>query len=259
MEETRISEEREKLRVMLLSSVSHDLKTPLASIIGALSAHQTLGNKLKPEKHIELIEGSLEEARRLDSFITNILDMTRLETGNIKFKQEWCGLSQFMEDLHKRMLHRLKNRPLNIEMPMTPVDVYMDVIMTGQVVQNLLDNACKYTPHGSPIDISWNNENGNGITCSIRDHGEGVPEAQFTHIFDKFARLHKKDSQTAGTGLGLAIAKTVMESQGGWIKVNNHPEGGAIFTFYLPRWRMAERIEPEEKSYAINESTYRRH
>jgi two-component system sensor histidine kinase KdpD len=251
MEESRISEEREKLRVMLLSSVSHDLKTPLASIIGALSAHLTLGDKLKPEKHTELIEGSLEEARRLDSFITNILDMTRLETGNIKFKQEWCGLKHFMDDLSKRMSHRLKNRQLRIEMPRNQIDVYMDVIMTGQVVQNLLDNACKYTQQGTPIEVIWNTDHDNGITCSIRDHGDGVPESQFSHIFDKFARLHKKDSQTAGTGLGLAIAKTVMESQGGWITVENHPQGGAMFTFFLPRWRQAEQIE-QEKSYAAH-------
>lgn len=258
MEETRISEEREKLRVMLLSSVSHDLKTPLASIIGALSAYQTLGAKLKPEKHIELIEGSLEEARRLDSFITNILDMTRLETGNIKFRQEWCSLKPFMDDISKRMQHRLKQRPLHVQTPAMPVEAFMDTIMTGQVLQNLIDNACKYTPTGSAIDVTWVADS-NGLLCHVRDYGDGIPENQFTHIFDKFARLHKKDSQTAGTGLGLAIARTVMESQGGWITVSNHPDGGAVFTLCLPRWKHSEPIAEEEMHHVTDEQAYRRH
>jgi two-component system, OmpR family, sensor histidine kinase KdpD len=252
MEESRISEEREKLRVMLLSSVSHDLKTPLASIIGALSAYLTLGDRLKPEKHNELIEGSLEEARRLDSFITNILDMTRLETGNIKFKQEWCGLSHFMDDIKKRMHHRMKHHELRINLPDHDIEGYMDVIMTGQIMQNLLDNACKYTPSGKAVDVTWDAEDGKELVCSIRDYGEGIPETQFEHIFDKFARLHKTDSQTAGTGLGLAIAKAVVESQGGSITASNHPEGGALFTFRLPRWRYASHHEQEEKAYVTN-------
>ncbi len=256
MEETRISEEREKLRVMLLSSVSHDLKTPLAAIIGALSAYLTLGTKLKPEKHNELIEGSLEEARRLDSFITNILDMTRLETGNIKFRQEWCDLKHFMLDITKRMHQRLKQRELHVTLPDMPIEAHMDIIMTGQVMQNLIDNACKYTPAGTPIGIEWHIEEAGNLICTVRDHGDGIPAGQFTHIFDKFARLHKKDSQPAGTGLGLAIARAVMESQGGWISADNHPHGGALFTLCLPRWRHAETAINEahigEKAYATH-------
>jgi two-component system, OmpR family, sensor histidine kinase KdpD len=249
MEETRISEEREKLRVMLLSSVSHDLKTPLASIIGALSAYLTLGPRLKPEKHNELIEGSLQEARRLDSFITNILDMTRLETGNVKFKNEWYGIRQITDDVVKRLQHTLRDRQVHVHLPSQEIEASMDIVMTGQVLQNILDNACKYTPVDTRIDITWESKP-EGLLCSVRDHGGGIPEDKLEHVFDKFARLHKKDSAPAGTGLGLAIARVVMQLQGGWIAASNHPEGGAMFTLCFPHWRYLELPERKEQAYA---------
>lgn len=237
MEATRIREEREKLRSMLLSSVSHDLKTPLAGIIGALSVHNSLGSRLSQEKRDELIESSLEEAQRLDSFITNILDMTRLESGNIRFKQEWRSVDAMIDNVSKRMQHRLRGRKLSVYPFPTEIEAYYDVVMTEQVLQNLIDNACKYTPDNSTIDIQCHVDPDVGFTCSVRDHGEGLPPDRIQHVFDKYARLHKKDAQIAGTGLGLAISKAVIEAQGGWIRAANHPEGGAVFTFCLPQWR----------------------
>lgn len=250
MEATRISEEREKLRVMLLSSVSHDLKTPLAGIIGALSACQTLGDRLKPAQQKELLDGSLEEAQRLDSFITNILDMTRLETGNIKFRSEWHDIRDLTEDVVKRLSHRMKHRNLSISYPPRDVEAQMDSVMTGQVLQNLLDNACKYTPSGTSIDIIWNADREHGVICNIRDYGKGIPVEKLANVFDKYTRLQKQDTQTPGTGLGLAIAKAIMEAQGGWIKAANHPDGGAIFTFCLKEWRESPDVITQEKSYA---------
>jgi len=252
MEATRISEEREKLRSMLLSSISHDFKTPLTGIIGSLSAHQTLRERMKPEKRHELIEGSLEEARRLDRFITNILDMTRLETGNIRFKEEWYQLKHLMENMISALQHRPNKRELKIDLPNQEVEVLMDIIMTGQVLQNLIDNAYKYTPSGTAIEISWTVEDGKGALCEVRDHGPGIPPENLEHVFDKYARLNRKDSQTAGTGLGLAIAKAIIEAQGGWINVQNHHEGGAVFSFYLPRWRCVSNRQPKEIAYAAH-------
>lgn len=252
MEETRISEEREKLRSMLLSSVSHDLKTPLASIIGALSAYLTLGDRLKPEKHNELIQGSLQEARRLDSFITNILDMTRLETGNVTFKKEWHDVGELTADIVKRLQHPLKKHKLNVVLPEPMAEICIDVTMTGQVLQNLLDNACKYTDEGTRIDIIWEPRDGEGMLCRIRDYGNGIPDENLERIFDKFARLHKKDAGQAGTGLGLAIARAVMQMQNGWIRAENHPEGGAQFVLCLPQWRYVNRSEGKELVYAAH-------
>lgn len=248
MEATRLSQEREKLRVMLLSSVSHDLKTPLAGIIGSLSACQTLAGRLKPEQQQELLAGSLEEAQRLDSFITNILDMTKLETGNVKFRMGWHHVNAMTEQVIERLAHRLKQRKVSMHFPDGEVDAYMDDIMTSQVLQNLIDNACKYTHSSTPIEITWDTD-GKYIVCHIRDHGPGIPDDKLQSVFDKYTRLQKQDMKEAGTGLGLAISKAILEAQGGWIKAGNHPDGGAIFSFCLPEWRPHQAIVVEKEKY----------
>lgn len=253
MEATRLSQEREKLRVMLLSSVSHDLKTPLAGIIGSLSACQTLGARLKPAQQEELLAGSLEEARRLDNFITNILDMTKLETGNVKFRLGWHDVKQMTEQVVGRLDHRLKQRKIACRWPDENVDIYADDIMTSQVLQNLIDNACKYTEPQTPIDVSWETQ-GKNIICRVRDHGPGIPPDKLQSVFDKYTRLQKQDMKEAGTGLGLAISKAILEAQGGWIKADNHPEGGAVFSFCLPEWRPHQAAEiKKEKQYAAHQ------
>lgn len=240
MEATRIREEREKLRSMLLSSVSHDLKTPLASIIGALSIYRSQGKRLSPDKQEVLIETALEESERLDSFITNILDMTHLESGKIEFKREWGDMHGVVRHVVKRLEHRLRQHKVNVQPPLKGVEVQMDMMMMEQVVQNVLDNACKYTPAGTRIDISFQAEANGRFVCEIRDGGGGIPSEKLDRVFDKYARLQKQDSQTAGTGLGLAICKATMEAQGGGISAANHPEGGAVFALHLPKWRMSD-------------------
>lgn len=239
IEATRISEEREKLRSMLLSSVSHDLKTPLASIIGALNIYHSHGNKIDAQSRSSLIETALGEAERLDSFITNILDMTRLESKKIKFKCDWHDPRGIVNDVMKRLQYRLRNHKIVLHPCEHNYEVYMDYMMTGQVLQNVIDNACKYTPVGTLIEISLLPDPGVGFFFQIRDHGRGIPLEKIETIFDKYARLQMRDSQVAGTGLGLAIAKAVVDAQGGYVKADNHPEGGAVFTIYMPKWRPA--------------------
>ncbi len=239
MEATRIREEREKLRSMLLSSVSHDLKTPLAGIIGALSVYQSLGDRLPVARRSDLMETALEEAHRLDSFISNILDMTRLESGKIEFHQDWHDMQSIVQQVAKRLQHRLRRHSLTVHPMPKNVEVCIDIMMTEQVVQNLIDNACKYTPAGTPIEISARTE-AQGFLLEVRDHGAGLPPDKLAQVFDKYARLHKEDSQVAGTGLGLAICRAIMAAQGGWVTAANHPNGGAVFTLCLPRWREME-------------------
>ena len=235
--ETRIREARDKLRGMLLSSVSHDFKTPLAAIIGGLGICRSLGEKLSADKRDQLIEAALEEAQRLDSFITNILDMTRLETGAVTVRQDWNTPKNIASNAVNRLRARLKDHPVTLA-PFPEVEIYADSVLSEQALRNLIDNACKYAPHGSPIDISCRVEEGKGVLIMLRDHGSGLPPDRLTHIFDKYARLEKKDSQVAGTGLGLAIAKAIMDAQGGWVAADNHPEGGAVFTLCFPAYRM---------------------
>lgn len=239
MEATRIREEREKLRSMLLSSVSHDLKTPLASIIGALSIYRSQGKRLAVEKQEMLIETALEESERLDSFITNILDMTHLESGKIEFKQDWGDMQSVIQHVIRRLEHRLRQHPVKVN-ALPKVEVLMDMMMIEQVVQNVLDNACKYTPVGTGIEITCSAQDGKSFLCEIHDHGAGLPPEKLERVFDKYARLHKQDTQVAGTGLGLAICKAMMEAQGGSITAANHPDGGAVFRLHMPKWRQTD-------------------
>ncbi|HEU5048101.1 MAG TPA: ATP-binding protein [Rickettsiales bacterium] len=237
MEATRISEEREKLRSMLLSSVSHDLKTPLASIIAALNIYRSHGKQFDPSKRDTLIETALSESERLDSFITNILDMTRLESKKITFKKGWYHPGKILDDVLRRLEYRLRNHSVTLQPPEHNVELYVDRMMIGQVLQNIIDNACKYTPSGTTIEISMVVGVDGGFAYAVRDHGKGIPPEKLEQIFDKYARLQMRDSQVAGTGLGLAICKAVMDGQGGAVKAQNHPEGGAVFTICIPDWR----------------------
>jgi len=243
MEATRIREEREKLRSMLLSSVSHDLKTPLAGIIGSLSVHRSLGAKVSAEKREELLDDALEEAQRLDSFITNILDITRLESGKVEFRPDWFEMHGIILHVIKRMQHRLKGRTITLMPGGEHLEVYMDGLLGEQIIQNLIDNACKYTPEGTHITINCSVRDGKGFCCEVRDFGDGIPADKLASVFDKYARIEKEDMQVAGTGLGLSICKAVLEAQGGWISAENHPQGGAVFTFCYPKWRVMQAEE----------------
>lgn len=233
-EESRLQAEREKLRSMLLSSVSHDLKTPLASVIGSLSVYRSMSANLSEEHRLSLINTALDEAQRLDSFITNILDMVRIESGQVEMKQDWVKPDELISEVCKRLRQRLRAHTLHFQPSNNPIEVRMDAMMTGQVLQNLLDNAVKYTPVGTVIDVTWEADPDSGFKLHVRDHGPGIPEDKLDKVFDKYARINRQDSQVAGTGLGLAIAKAVMAAQGGFVVAGNHPEGGAIFTISLP-------------------------
>lgn len=143
----------------------------------------------------------------------------------------------------KRLQHQLQHHPLVVHSCPSDIEIYMDTTMTEQVLQNLLDNACKYTAAGTAIEVRAGVHDGNGFCCEVRDYGKGLPEEKLQQVFDKYARLQKKDSQVAGTGLGLAICKAVIEAQGGKITAANHPGGGAVFTFSLPQWRRVESVK----------------
>lgn len=238
MSESRMREEREKLRSMLLSSVSHDLKTPLASIIGSLSVYKRMrkSERLSPEIADELTETALDEAQRLDSFISNILDMTRIESGEIEFNKDWVTPYEPLAAIKKRLRQRLRYHKLEITTSETEYEVEMDQMMTEQILQNLIDNAAKYSPANTEIQVSFGPD-GKGFSYKIRDQGKGIPDDKFEAIFDKYERLRLTDSQIAGTGLGLAICKASMEKQNGRIEVSNHEDGGAVFTIWFPKYR----------------------
>ncbi|WP_262690202.1 ATP-binding protein [Kordiimonas aestuarii] len=243
MTDSRFREEREKLRSMLLSSVSHDLKTPLASIIGSISVLRSLkkSGRVTEEQEETLTETALDEAQRLDSFITNILSMTRIESGEIEFANHEHDPMEPVRTVLKALKPRLKEREVKVSGDTDGVRVMMDAMMTTQVLQNIIDNAAKYSPENAAIDLSLEVSDGH-FRYHVRDHGDGIPENMLDRIFDKYERLNKTDSQVAGTGLGLAIAKSVMGAQGGDVTVANHKEGGAVFTLHFP-FNDSERME----------------
>lgn len=247
MSASRMNEEKEKLRSMLLSSVSHDLKTPLVSIIGSMSMIQHMRESNRIEQHIvdELVDTTLLEAERLNSFITNILDMTRIETNNIEFNQQWVAADELLIKTSKRLDSRARNHQLclHIDDAIHHLEIFVDPLLTEQILQNLIDNAIKYTIADTLIDLSIQSDN-QGVHYVIRDHGAGIPEDKLSSIFDKYERIKQTDTQTAGTGLGLAIAKAISEKQGGTIQVRNHPEGGAEFTLSFPQFRYTNNIVP---------------
>ncbi len=248
MSESQVREEREKLRAMLLSSVSHDLKTPLASIIGSLSVYKRMrkSGRLTDDTADELADTALSEAQRLDSFISNILDMTRIESGEIEFDSEWVNVGKPVAAIEKRLRQRLKQQQLVIERPADDYEVKMDLMMTEQVLQNLVDNASKYAPPDTTITLTLQ-EQDDGFAYHVRDEGPGIPDDKLEAVFDKYERLKQSDSKTAGTGLGLAICKAVMDKQRGKVFAANHPEGGAIFTVWFPIYRVCKPLIPDQK------------
>lgn len=244
MSESQMREEREKLRAMLLSSVSHDLKTPLASIIGSLSVYKRMkkSDRLVPEIAEELTDTALSEAQRLDSFISNILDMTRIESGDISFQAEWVDPMEPLKSVSKRLKNRLSEHDLQITGPDHDLEIEIDLMMTEQVLQNILDNAAKYSPTGTVIKVICRADR-KGFSYIIQDHGPGIPEENRQSVFDKYERLKQTDTKVAGTGLGLAIAKAIIEKQNGKIDLRNHEAGGAEFTLFFPN----VRTKKEEK------------
>jgi two-component system sensor histidine kinase KdpD len=236
-EESRVRDEREKLRTSLLSSVSHDLKTPLAAILGSLSVHRSMYDKLPEEQRRELTDAALNEAQRLDSFITNILDLAKIESGAVKFKREWQSPEDLVNRVRKRMRLRFENHVVVVHGPATEVEVELDPVISEQTLLNVLDNAVKYAPSGSKIDVRMETTDDH-FNLHVRDFGDGIPADDHERIFDKYTRLQRQDHQVAGTGLGLALARAAMRGQGGDIRVSNHVDGGAVFTLSWPQWRV---------------------
>ena len=231
-----IREEREKLRAMLLASISHDLKTPLSSVIGSLSALDSLSKQgiLTPDQQNDLIQTSLSEAKRLDSFISNILSITKLESGAIQLKQNLADPLEAFNQARKMLAQPLKEKGLILTPCKDRKPVQMDQALTAQVLQNVLDNALKYDQSHDPIEVSLIYDSDHFYYC-IRDHGPGISAENQHRIFDKYARLYKTDSQAAGTGLGLAICKAIMTLQQGDIRVQRPTSGqGSEFIIQLP-------------------------
>lgn len=230
----RDKEEREKtikLYDTLLNSLSHELRTPIAIIIGAVDALKAVEVKLSVSSQIELFEEIDKASVRLNTQVDNLLNMSRLETGMLLLKRDWCDLNELIYGLIQKAIP-LKTKQVihfnsNEKLPLFKLDAGLII----QIIQNLLSNAILYTPENTKITIEVAYLNDSCI-ITISDNGAGFPETEIDYIFDKFYRV--SNTKTGGSGLGLSIVKGFVEAHDGTITASNVVPNGASFTIYIP-------------------------
>jgi two-component system sensor histidine kinase KdpD len=231
-EQARIIQAQENLERALLNSISHDLRTPLVSITGVLSALKDKGEQLDEHARRELLETAGDEAERLNRFVGNLLDMTRIEAGAIRLKIELCDVQELVGCALAAMESRLGNREVLVTLPQGLTLVPLDIVLMNQVLVNLIDNANKYAPASSCVEIQASAES-EWLNLEVSDRGPGVPHSELSRLFDKFYRISVPE-RAGGTGLGLSICKGIVEAHGGGIRAENRDCGGLSIKINLP-------------------------
>jgi two-component system sensor histidine kinase KdpD len=234
MDRAKRTIETDRLRSALLTSISHDLKTPLAAVLGAAGTLRSMPDALDEQAKAELLATVIDESERLNRFIANLLDMTKLESGAIVPNSALHDLSEVVGTALERASKILAGHRVEVELAKDLPMVEIDPILFEQALFNLLDNAAKYAPAGTTIRIqSWQERDFVGL--QVLDEGAGIPPGDLEHIFDKFYRARKVDHVRAGTGLGLAISRGFVEAMHGTISgANRTDRTGAVFTIQLP-------------------------
>ncbi|CAO3431347.1 Osmosensitive K+ channel histidine kinase KdpD [Azospirillum doebereinerae] len=234
VDRARLAAETERLRSALLTSLSHDLRTPLASILGSATSLTRYGPRLDEEGRLELATTIQEEALRLNRFIANLLDMTRLESGAIRPRTGPVDLAELVGSALERAAGILAGHRVAVDIPADLPMIEVDPVLFEQALFNLLDNAGKYAPSGSEVTIRAVGGSGR-VRLDLLDEGEGIPEADLERIFDTFYRVRAQDRQRAGTGLGLAICRGFVRTMDGTITAGNRRDrSGAVFTLTVP-------------------------
>ena len=234
MEQARLLTETERLRDALLSTISHDLRTPLVSIIGAVSSLLTYGATYDEDARRELLLTVQEEAERLNCFVGNLLDTMRLESGALELNRDWAEIGDVIGTALSRLSRSLGQHQLVVEVdPGLPM-LRLDFVLAEHVLVNLLENAATYSPPQTTIRVRARRE-GPSVTVKVADEGIGIPPSERERIFDKFYRVQRGDRQGAGTGLGLSICRGIVEAHGGHITARSRAHGrGAVFTVTFP-------------------------
>jgi two-component system sensor histidine kinase KdpD len=236
-EETRgilLQIDKERMRSSLLSSVSHDLRTPLAVIAGASSTLLELSEPVDPAQRRALLEEVVEESNRLARLVDNLLSMTRLDSGTIEVAKQWFPLEDVIGSALGRLRKGLADRAVNKDLPRDLPVIPLDGVLMEQALVNLLENALRYSTPGSAVDIAAHVE-GQGVVISVRDRGPGLALGEERLVFEKLYRgSASHTSEERGAGLGLAIVKAIVTAHGGRVWAENHPGGGAVFSLSLP-------------------------
>jgi two-component system sensor histidine kinase KdpD len=234
MDRVKRTVESDRLRGALLTSISHDLKTPLASVLGAASTMRDLDSGLTEAQKRDLLATVIDESERLNRFIANLLDMTKLESGAIVPNTARHDVSEIVGSALRRAGKILGHHKVSLELAADLPMLELDAVLFEQVLFNLLDNAAKYAPAGTTISIRGARDQ-NGVYLQITDEGNGIPPAELESVFDKFYRAQKGDHVRPGTGLGLAISRGFVEAMHGTISAANRTDrSGAVLTIRLP-------------------------
>lgn len=232
---SKLEIESERLRSNLLRSISHDLRSPLAGIKGAISTIIETGELLSKDTKDELFQGIYDDTEWLIRLVENLLSMTRFEGGNMKIKKNLELVEEVVYEAVQRTSKRLKDHEIKVTVPEDVIMLSMDGNLIEQVLINLFDNAIKFTPKEALIDVKVYEEVGD-VIFEVIDDGIGISEEILPHIFDRFFTNGDKISDSRrGVGLGLAICKSIVEGHGGKISAQNKDEGGAIFRFNIPK------------------------
>jgi two-component system sensor histidine kinase KdpD len=234
VEKARLTTETERLRSALLSSISHDLRTPLVSVLGAATSLINYEETLSPKGRHELAQTIQDEAERLNRFVQNLLDMTRLGSGALKPKADWADLRDIVGAAVERSERLLRRHEVRTDVDASVPLLRVDSVLMEQVFVNLLDNARKYAPPDTAITIWARGRDGQAV-IEVCDQGPGIPEADRTRVFDMFFRAEAADKAAAGTGLGLSICRGIVEAHGGTISAESGLHGtGTCIVITLP-------------------------
>jgi two-component system sensor histidine kinase KdpD len=241
----------EAFRQALLDSVSHDLRTPLAALIGAATSYLEDPTAYDSQGLRRLLEGIRDEAGLMNSLIEKMLDMARLESGSLAPTFDWCDMQDLIGTAVTAQESQLAGRSVAIHVPEGLPLVRCDFVLVERVLSNLLDNAAKYSPPGSPLEITARRLDG-AVEIAVLDRGPGIPATEREAIFGKFYRL-KHPGGPGGTGLGLSIAQGIIQAHGGRVWVEDRPGGGTRAVFTLPQGDDQPGPAPEKPTEAPHE------
>ena len=241
---SQLQMETERLRNSLLSSISHDLRTPLATIVGCASALAENDAELSAKDRGDLCAAIYDESRRMSALVNNILDMARLDAGVVELNRQWHPLEELIGTALTALQNRLAGRKLAVKLPPGLPMIDADAVLIEQVLVNLLENALRYTPEGSPLEILVE-LSPFAVEVFVADRGPGIPKGMEAKLFEKFYRVRQEAAQS-GVGLGLAICRAIVEAHGGTMRAQNRASGGAVFSFMIPVDRQPPPLAPDE-------------
>ena len=235
LDDARLAHERERLRAALLSSVSHDLRSPLAAILGAAGALESYGERLPADERGALLETVRQEGERLDRYIQNLLDMTRIDHGALSPVREWIGVDELVGAAAARLRRYRPDALFASDLAAAPALIRVHPALFEQALLNLLDNAAKFSPPARPVRVRAGRDAAGATWLDVIDAGPGIPAAERAHVFDPFHTAERGDRGRDGVGLGLAIARGIVEAHGGRLEALDGDDGvGARLRIVLP-------------------------